>query len=108
MTSQASAAATPRPFADIIARVEPAVVSIDVKRKAEFARCTSRTRWRLNSRQRVTSLLAWFCLDSAGSLASGSPSNAAINVLVLLLAVGPMWRPARLTPLLKSGKVQNA
>ena len=101
MTSQASAAATPRPFADIIARVEPAVVSIYVKRKAEFAR-------RLNSRQRVTSLLAWFCLDSAGSLASGSPSNAAINVLVLLLAVGPMWRPARLTPLLKSGKVQNA
>ncbi len=43
----------------------------------------------------VTSLLAWFCLDSAGSVASGNPSNAGFNVLVLLLAVGPMWRPAR-------------
>jgi hypothetical protein len=43
----------------------------------------------------VTSLFAWFCLDSAGSVASGNPSNAGFNVLVLLLAVGPMWRPAR-------------
>jgi hypothetical protein len=43
----------------------------------------------------VASLLAWFCLDSAGSIASGAPSNAAFNVLVLLLAVGPMWRPAQ-------------
>jgi hypothetical protein len=39
-------------------------------------------------------LLAWFVLDSAGSIASGNASNAAINVLVLLLAVGPLWRPA--------------
>jgi hypothetical protein len=46
----------------------------------------------------VTSLLAWFCLDSAGSIASGNPTNAAFNVLVLLLAVGPMWRPARDRP----------
>jgi hypothetical protein len=43
----------------------------------------------------VASLLAWFCLDSAGSIASGNPSNAAFNVVVLLLAVGPLWRPAR-------------
>ncbi len=43
----------------------------------------------------LASLLAWFCLDSAGSIAAGAPSNAAFNVLVLLLAVGPMWRPAR-------------
>jgi len=43
----------------------------------------------------VTSLLCWFLLDSAGSIASGHPSNAAFNVVVLLLAVGPMWRPAR-------------
>ena len=40
-------------------------------------------------------LLAWFCLDSAGSIASGNPSNVAFNVLVLLLAVGPLWRRAR-------------
>jgi hypothetical protein len=43
----------------------------------------------------LASLLAWFCLDSAGSIASGNPSNAAFNVGVLLLAVGPMWRPAK-------------
>lgn len=42
----------------------------------------------------LTSLLAWFLLDSAGSIASGNPSNAAFNVLVLLIAVGPLWRPA--------------
>jgi hypothetical protein len=43
----------------------------------------------------LTGLLAWFCLDSAGSIACGTPSNALFNVLVLLLAVGPLWRPAR-------------
>lgn len=40
-------------------------------------------------------LLAWFVLDSAGSIASGNASNAVFNVLVLLVAVGPLWRPAR-------------
>ncbi len=40
-------------------------------------------------------VLAWFFLDSAGSIASGNASNALFNVLVLLLAVGPLWRPAR-------------
>jgi hypothetical protein len=43
----------------------------------------------------LTGVLAWFFLDSAGSIASGNPSNAAFNVAVLLLAVGPLWRPAR-------------
>jgi hypothetical protein len=43
----------------------------------------------------VASLLAWFCLDSAGSIACGNPSNAVFNIAVLLLAVGPLWRPAR-------------
>jgi hypothetical protein len=43
----------------------------------------------------LTGLIAWFCLDSAGSIASGNPSNALFNVLVLLAAVGPLWRPAR-------------
>ena len=38
-------------------------------------------------------LLAWFVLDSAGSVASGNPSNALFNLLILLLAVGPLWRP---------------
>lgn len=43
----------------------------------------------------VVGVLAWFVLDSAGSIASGNPSNALFNVVVLLVAVGPLWRPAR-------------
>ncbi len=43
----------------------------------------------------LAGLLAWFFLDSAGSIASGNASNAVINVLVLLLAVGPLWVRAR-------------
>ena len=43
----------------------------------------------------LTGVLAWFVLDSAGSIASGNPSNAFFNVFVLLLAVGPLWRPAK-------------
>jgi hypothetical protein len=42
----------------------------------------------------VAGLIAWFFLDSAGSLASGNSSNALINIVVLLLAVGPLWRRA--------------
>jgi len=36
-------------------------------------------------------VLSWFFLDSAGSIASGNVSNAFFNVLVLLIAVGPLW-----------------
>lgn len=43
----------------------------------------------------VTGICAWFVLDSAGSIASGNASNALFNVAVLLLAVGPMWFPAK-------------
>ncbi len=43
----------------------------------------------------LAGVCAWFVLDSAGSIASGNPSNVAFNVLVLLIAVGPLWRPAR-------------
>jgi hypothetical protein len=43
----------------------------------------------------VIGILAWFSLDSAGSIASGTPSNALFNSLVLILAIGPLWRPAR-------------
>ena len=43
----------------------------------------------------LAGLLAWFCLDSAGSFASGNPSNVAFNILVLFVAVGPLWRPAK-------------
>jgi hypothetical protein len=43
----------------------------------------------------LTGVLAWFVLDSAGSIASGTVSNVIFNLLILLLAVGPLWRPAR-------------
>jgi hypothetical protein len=43
----------------------------------------------------LTGLLAWFVLDSAGSIASGTSSNAIFNIFVLLLAVGPLWKPVR-------------
>jgi hypothetical protein len=42
----------------------------------------------------VFSLLSWFVLDSAGSILSGNASNAFFNVIVLLIAIGPLWRPA--------------
>lgn len=40
-------------------------------------------------------VLAWFILDNAGSIASGNAINALFNVLVLLIAAGPLWKPAR-------------
>ena len=39
--------------------------------------------------------LSWFVLDSAGSIASGASSNVLFNIFFLLLAIGPLWRPAR-------------
>jgi hypothetical protein len=43
----------------------------------------------------LISLLAWFLLDSAGSIASHNAPNVFFNVLVLLAAIGPLWRPAK-------------
>lgn len=40
-------------------------------------------------------LICWFILDSGGSILSGNPSNALFNIVFLLLAVGPLWVPAR-------------
>lgn len=40
-------------------------------------------------------LLSWFVLDSAGSITSGNIPNFFFNIIVLLLAVGPMWIPTR-------------
>ena len=39
----------------------------------------------------LTGIIAWFLLDSSGSIASGNASNALFNIPVLLLAVGPLW-----------------
>lgn len=43
----------------------------------------------------VIGLLSWFVLDSLGSIASGNAINALFNVIVLLIAVGPLWVPAK-------------
>lgn len=43
----------------------------------------------------MVGLLSWFFLDSSGSIASGNTSNAIFNILVLLIAAGPLWRPAK-------------
>ena len=43
----------------------------------------------------LVGLISWFVLDSSGSIASGNTPNAVINILVLLTAVGPLWRPAK-------------
>lgn len=40
-------------------------------------------------------VLSWFVLDSLGSIASSNPSNALFNIIVLLIAVGPLWLPAK-------------
>jgi hypothetical protein len=42
----------------------------------------------------VAGLVAWFVLDSIGSISAGVPSNAVFNVIVLLIAVGPLWKSA--------------
>jgi hypothetical protein len=44
-------------------------------------------------RSALAGLFAWFILDSAGSIASGNASNAFINIIILLIAVGPLWLP---------------
>lgn len=43
----------------------------------------------------VAGLCAWFLLDSSGSAASGNVSNVFFNIIVLLIAIGPLWRPAK-------------
>lgn len=52
----------------------------------------------------LAGLVAWFALDSAGSVASGNPASVFFNVLVLLLAVGPLWRPAQPEQPVRAGR----
>jgi len=42
----------------------------------------------------LTGIVSWFLVDSTGSIASGNASNAVFNVVVLLIAIGPLWKPA--------------
>jgi len=44
----------------------------------------------------LTGILFWFILDSAGSITSGNASNVFFNIIILLVAVGPMWRPQQM------------
>lgn len=46
----------------------------------------------------LTSVGAWFIVDSLGSLAAGAPLNAVLNVGFLLAFVLPLWRPVRTVP----------
>ena len=41
------------------------------------------------------SILSWFILDSLGSITSGNSSNVFFNVLILLVAIGPLWWPVK-------------
>lgn len=43
----------------------------------------------------VIGFLAWFLLDSIGSITSGNGSNALFNVVILIAFIGPLWRPAK-------------
>lgn len=43
----------------------------------------------------LTSVGAWFIVDSLGSVAAGAPLNAVLNVGFLLAFVLPLWRPMR-------------
>ena len=43
----------------------------------------------------LISALSWYVIDSSGSIASGNAPNAGFNLIILLMVVGPMWRPAR-------------
>jgi len=43
----------------------------------------------------LAGLLAWFILDSLGSITSGNEINVIFNIIILILAVGPLWKPAQ-------------
>lgn len=42
-------------------------------------------------------LCSWFILDSLGSITSGNSSNVLFNIIILLIAVGPLWLPTTKT-----------
>ena len=42
----------------------------------------------------VNGVLSWYILDSVSSVLSGNPVNVFPNTLFLLLAIGPLWKPA--------------
>lgn len=51
----------------------------------------------------VYGVLSWFFVDSFGSITSDQWPNALWNVLILLMIIGPMWRPANPTSFNQEG-----
>lgn len=45
----------------------------------------------------LVGMLSSFTLDCTGSIASGHPKNCITNLFFMLLAIGPLWRPVRVT-----------
>ncbi len=43
----------------------------------------------------LISLFCWFILDSSGSIASGNSSNVFFNIIILFIAIGPLWKPTK-------------
>ncbi len=46
----------------------------------------------------ITSIVAWFVVDSTGSVMSGAPLNALFNVSFLLIFCVPLWLGSRQQP----------
>jgi len=46
----------------------------------------------------ITAALAWFCTDSLFSVLAGAPTNAALNVVFLVLMLGAVKRDGWFTP----------
>ena len=46
----------------------------------------------------LSSIGAWFVIDSIGSIVAGAPLNALFNVGFLALFFVPLWRPVREAP----------
>lgn len=42
----------------------------------------------------LISLLSWFFIDGLGCIFSGNSANVIANILLLLILVGPLWKPA--------------
>ncbi|HBK70615.1 MAG TPA: hypothetical protein DDZ39_02980 [Flavobacteriaceae bacterium] len=43
----------------------------------------------------LISLLSWFFIDSLGCIFSGNFNNTIANIFLLLVLVGPLWKPAK-------------
>lgn len=43
----------------------------------------------------LISLISWFVIDGLGSIFSENPNNVIANIFLLLVLVGPLWKPAK-------------